>query len=199
MVADIAQLHDIRQKNGETVKSYCKKFSNVINKNETVSDDKALNALVTGLHMHTPFWRDVHNSQPKTYSHLVDLIQREIQSKETIENRERAERDRGDRYRREGRRSRESRFNHFQRKCSSRPQNNIYNRFNQTEIAPTPHPRTPAMALLSAANPPKFCHIHRTRVHNTKDCPNVRELINHRNHGQGEENPPVRGHRGPSN
>ncbi|KAL2518148.1 putative gag protein [Abeliophyllum distichum] len=74
IVVDIAQLHDIRQKKRETVKSYFNRFSNVINKIKTVTDDKALDALVTGLHMHTPFWRDVQNSQSKTYSQLVDLI-----------------------------------------------------------------------------------------------------------------------------
>ncbi|KAL2518478.1 Uncharacterized protein Adt_14725 [Abeliophyllum distichum] len=89
MVVDIAQLHDIQQKNRKTVKNYFKRFINVINKIETVTDDKALDALVTGLHMRTPFWRDIQNSQPKTYSQLVDLIQREIQSKKMIENRER--------------------------------------------------------------------------------------------------------------
>ncbi|KAL2484846.1 Uncharacterized protein Adt_29602 [Abeliophyllum distichum] len=93
------------QKEGETVKSYFKRFNNVIDKIETVTDEKALDALVTGLHMCTLFWRDVQNSQPKTYSQLVDLVQHEIRSEETIKNREKAERKRGDRYRREGRRS----------------------------------------------------------------------------------------------
>ncbi|KAL2505624.1 Retrotrans gag domain-containing protein [Abeliophyllum distichum] len=105
MIADIAQLNDIRQKEGETFKSYFKRFINVINKIETVINEKALDALITGLHMYTPFWRDVQNSQPKTYSQLVDLVQHEIRSEETIENREKAERKRGDRYKREGRRS----------------------------------------------------------------------------------------------
>ncbi|KAL2518810.1 Uncharacterized protein Adt_15057 [Abeliophyllum distichum] len=113
MIADIAQLNDIRQKDGKTVKSYVKRFSNVINKIETVTDEKALDSLVTGLHMRTPFWRDVQNSQPKTYNQLVDLVQREIRSEETIENRKKAERERGDQYRREGRRSPESRLSWF--------------------------------------------------------------------------------------
>ncbi|KAL2453586.1 Retrotrans gag domain-containing protein [Abeliophyllum distichum] len=78
MVADIVQLHDIRQKEGETIKSYFKRFNNVINKIKTVTNDKVLDALVSGLHMRTPFCRDVQNSQPKTYNQLVDLIQREI-------------------------------------------------------------------------------------------------------------------------
>ncbi|KAL2481391.1 hypothetical protein Adt_34357 [Abeliophyllum distichum] len=73
-----------------------KGFSNVINKIETVTDEKALDALVTGLHMRTLFWRNVQNSQLKTYSQLVDLIQREIRSEEMIENREKAEREIGD-------------------------------------------------------------------------------------------------------
>ncbi|KAL2526629.1 reverse transcriptase [Abeliophyllum distichum] len=75
------------------MKSYFKRFSNVINKIETVTDDKALDALVTELHLRTPFWRDVQNSQPKTYSQLVDLIQCKIRSEETIENKKRAEKD----------------------------------------------------------------------------------------------------------
>ncbi|KAL2498149.1 Uncharacterized protein Adt_23699 [Abeliophyllum distichum] len=113
MIADIAQLNDIRQKEGETVKSYFKRFSNVINKIETVTDEKTLDALVTRLHMRTPFWRDVQNNQPKTYSQLVDLVQREIRLEETIENREKAEREREDRYRREGRHFPEPRFSWF--------------------------------------------------------------------------------------
>ncbi|KAL2470597.1 Ribonuclease H [Abeliophyllum distichum] len=100
MIANIAQLNDIRQKEGETVKSYFKRFSNVINKIETVTNEKALDALVTGLHMHTSFWRHVQNSQPKTYSQLVDLVQCEIWSEETIENREKVGRERENRYRR---------------------------------------------------------------------------------------------------
>ncbi|KAL2497946.1 Uncharacterized protein Adt_23496 [Abeliophyllum distichum] len=79
MIADIAQLNDIR------------------------------------LHMRTPFWRDVQNSQPKTCSQLVDLVLREIWSEKMIENREKVERERGDSYRREGRRSPEPRFNRFQK------------------------------------------------------------------------------------
>ncbi|KAL2541907.1 Uncharacterized protein Adt_02885 [Abeliophyllum distichum] len=55
MVADIVQLHDIWQKEGETVKSYFKRFSNVINKIEIVTDDKALDALVIGFHIRTLF------------------------------------------------------------------------------------------------------------------------------------------------
>ncbi|KAL2491463.1 Retrotrans gag domain-containing protein [Abeliophyllum distichum] len=113
MITDIAQLNDIQKKEGETVKSYFKRFSNVINKIETMTDEKALDALVTGLHMRTPFWRDVQNNQPKTYSQLVDLVQREIKSEETIKNREKAERERRDRYRREGRRSSDLRFSRF--------------------------------------------------------------------------------------
>ncbi|KAL2479543.1 hypothetical protein Adt_32509 [Abeliophyllum distichum] len=53
--ADIAQLNDIQQKEGKIVKSYFKRFSNVINKIETVTDEKALEALVNGLYMSTPF------------------------------------------------------------------------------------------------------------------------------------------------
>ncbi|KAL2474624.1 Uncharacterized protein Adt_35360 [Abeliophyllum distichum] len=109
MVADISQFHDTRQKDGETLKSYFKRF----NKIETVTVDKALDALVTILHICIPFWRDVQNSQPKTYSQLVDLIQHEIQLEEMIENKEIAERDRKDRCRTEGRRSPEPQFNHF--------------------------------------------------------------------------------------
>ncbi|KAL2470719.1 Retrotrans gag domain-containing protein [Abeliophyllum distichum] len=45
MVADIAQLYDIWQKEGESMKSYFKRFSNVINKIESVTDNKALDAL----------------------------------------------------------------------------------------------------------------------------------------------------------
>ncbi|KAL2543173.1 Retrotrans gag domain-containing protein [Abeliophyllum distichum] len=55
MVAYIVQLHNIRQKEGETVKSYFKRFNNVINKIKIVTNDKVLDALVTGLHMRTPF------------------------------------------------------------------------------------------------------------------------------------------------
>ncbi|KAL2532238.1 Retrotrans gag domain-containing protein [Abeliophyllum distichum] len=102
MIADIVQLNDIRQKEVETVKTYFKMFSNVINKIKIVTDEKVLDALVTGLYMRTPFWKDVQNSQPKTYSQLVNLVQRKIRSEETIENREKAERERGDRYRRRG-------------------------------------------------------------------------------------------------
>ncbi|KAL2505636.1 Ribonuclease H [Abeliophyllum distichum] len=68
MIVDIAQLNNIRQKVGETVKSYFKRFSNVINKIETMTDEKAMDTLVTGHHMRTLFWRDMQNSQPKTYS-----------------------------------------------------------------------------------------------------------------------------------
>ncbi|KAL2492547.1 Uncharacterized protein Adt_28175 [Abeliophyllum distichum] len=118
MIGNIAQLNDIRQKEGEIIKSYFKRFSNVINKIETVTDEKILDALVTRLHMYTLFWRDVQNSQPRTYSQLVDLVQLEIRSKKMIENREKAERKIGDRYRREGRRSPESRFNRFQKRHS---------------------------------------------------------------------------------
>ncbi|KAL2486592.1 Uncharacterized protein Adt_31348 [Abeliophyllum distichum] len=80
MIADIAQLNDIRQKEGKTIKRYFKRFSNVINKIEIVTDEKALDTLMTGLHMRTPFGREVQNSQPKTYSQFVDLVQREIRS-----------------------------------------------------------------------------------------------------------------------
>ncbi|KAL2532255.1 Uncharacterized protein Adt_05606 [Abeliophyllum distichum] len=45
MVADFAQLHNIRQKEEESVKSYFKRFNNVNNKIESVTDDKALDAL----------------------------------------------------------------------------------------------------------------------------------------------------------
>ncbi|KAL2492105.1 Uncharacterized protein Adt_27733 [Abeliophyllum distichum] len=55
MIVDIVQLHYIRQKEGDSVKSYFKRFSNIINKIESVTKDKALDALVTGLHMFTPF------------------------------------------------------------------------------------------------------------------------------------------------
>ncbi|KAL2471973.1 Uncharacterized protein Adt_40109 [Abeliophyllum distichum] len=143
MIVDIAQLNDIRIKEEETVKSYFKRFSNVINKIETVTDEKALDALVSGLHMRTPFWRDVQNSQLKTYSQLVDLVQREIRSEETIENREKAKKKRRNRYRREGRRSFEPRFNRFQKKHSTGPRNNHYRRFNQTEVVPAPSLRCP--------------------------------------------------------
>ncbi|KAL2518392.1 Uncharacterized protein Adt_14639 [Abeliophyllum distichum] len=138
MIADIAQLNDIWQKEGKPVKSYFKRFSNVINKIKTVTDEKALDTLVTGLHMRTLFWRDVQNSQLKTYSQLVDLVQREIRSKETIENRENAERKRGDHYRREGRRSPELLFSHFQKRYSPGPRNNHYRRFNQAEVVSAP-------------------------------------------------------------
>ncbi|KAL2498221.1 Uncharacterized protein Adt_23771 [Abeliophyllum distichum] len=120
MIADIVQLHDIHQKEGESVKSYFKRFSNVINKIESVTDDKALDALVTRLHMRTSFWRDVQNCQPKTYNQLVDLIQRKIRSEETIENREKAKRDRRDQLLRERRRSSKLCFNRFREKRSFR-------------------------------------------------------------------------------
>ncbi|KAL2471211.1 Uncharacterized protein Adt_39347 [Abeliophyllum distichum] len=121
MIADIAQLNDIRQKEGETVKNYFKRFSNVINKIKTVTNKKALDALVTGLHMRTPLWRDVQNSQSKTYSQLVDLVQRKIRSEKTIENREKAKKERGDHYRRDGRHFPEPHFSRFQKKHSSGP------------------------------------------------------------------------------
>ncbi|KAL2480214.1 Uncharacterized protein Adt_33180 [Abeliophyllum distichum] len=117
MIDDIARLHDIRQKEKESIKSYFKRFSNVINKIESVTDDNALDALVTRLHMRTSFWRDVQNNQSKTYSQLVDLLQRKIRSEETIENRERAERHRRYRYQRE----RRFHFNRFQGKHSPEP------------------------------------------------------------------------------
>ncbi|KAL2526890.1 Ribonuclease H [Abeliophyllum distichum] len=50
MIPDIVQLNDIWQKEGKTVKSYFKRFSNGINKIKIVTDEKALGALVTGLH-----------------------------------------------------------------------------------------------------------------------------------------------------
>ncbi|KAL2526414.1 hypothetical protein Adt_11468 [Abeliophyllum distichum] len=96
---------------------------------ETVIEEKALDALVTGLHIRTLFWRNVQNSQSKTYSQLVDLVQREIRSEETIENREKAERKRG-------RRSPEPRFSRFQKKYFPGPRNNHCRRFNQTEMVP---------------------------------------------------------------
>ncbi|KAL2503857.1 Ribonuclease H [Abeliophyllum distichum] len=130
MIADIAQLNDIQQNEWKTVKSYFKRFSNVINKIETVTDEKVLDALVTGFYMCTLFWKDVQNSQPKTYSQLVDLVQHDIQSEKMIENRKKAKRERGDRYRRKGRRSPEPRFNRFQKRHSPGPQNNHYKRFN---------------------------------------------------------------------
>ncbi|KAL2491976.1 Retrotrans gag domain-containing protein [Abeliophyllum distichum] len=197
MIADIVQLNDIQQKEGETVKSYFKRFSNVINKIETGTNDKALDALVAGLHMCTPFWRDVQNSQPKTYSQLVDLVQYEIRSEEMIKNKKKAERKRENRYRKEGRRSPKLRFSRFQKKYSPGPRNNYYKRFNQTEVVPAFLPKAPAADPLPVATPPKFCRIHKTRVHNTKDCPDVRELINHGAHSQGEENQPARGRQGP--
>ncbi|KAL2486400.1 hypothetical protein Adt_31156 [Abeliophyllum distichum] len=163
-------LNDIRQNEGKTVKSYFKRFNNVINKIENVTDEKASEVLVTGFHMHTPFWRDVQNSQPKTYSQLVDLVQREIRSEEMIENRKKAERERGDRYKREGRHSPILRFNCFQKRHSLGPRNNHYRRFNQIEVVPTPHLKTPTVASLPVTTPPKFCRIHMTRVHNTEDC-----------------------------
>ncbi|KAL2491657.1 Integrase catalytic domain-containing protein [Abeliophyllum distichum] len=51
MIANITQLNNIRQKEGKTIKSYFKRFSNVIKKIETVTDEKALDTLVTGLHV----------------------------------------------------------------------------------------------------------------------------------------------------
>ncbi|KAL2526126.1 Ribonuclease H [Abeliophyllum distichum] len=54
MIAVIAQLNDIRQKEEKTVKSYFKKFSNVINKIETVTDEKALDALENEAGIHYP-------------------------------------------------------------------------------------------------------------------------------------------------
>ncbi|KAL2491885.1 hypothetical protein Adt_27513 [Abeliophyllum distichum] len=143
---------------------------------------------MTGLHMRTLFWRDVQNSQPKTYSQLVDLVQYEIRSEKMIENREKVERKRGDRYRREGQRFPEPRFSRFQKKHSPGPRNSHYRRFNQMEVVPAPIPKALATTSLSAVTPPKFCRIHRTRVHNTEDCLDIRELINHGAHGQGEEN-----------
>ncbi|KAL2472061.1 hypothetical protein Adt_40197 [Abeliophyllum distichum] len=53
------------------------------------------------------------------------------------------------------------------------------------------------VAPLPVTTPPKFCCIYRTRVHNTEDCPDVRKLINRGAHGQGDENRPTRGRRGP--
>ncbi|KAL2491193.1 hypothetical protein Adt_26821 [Abeliophyllum distichum] len=53
------------------------------------------------------------------------------------------------------------------------------------------------MASLPTTTPQKFCRIHKTRVHNTEDCPDVRKLINREAHGQGEGNRPVWEHRGP--
>ncbi|KAL2498078.1 Uncharacterized protein Adt_23628 [Abeliophyllum distichum] len=123
-----AQRHS--KKEEEIVKSYFKRFNNIINKIETVTDEKALDALVTGLHKLTSFWRNMQNIQPKTYSQLVDLVQHKTWSEETIENREKAEKKRGDRYRREERCSPEPRFNHFQKRHSLGPQNNYYRRFN---------------------------------------------------------------------
>ncbi|KAL2466236.1 hypothetical protein Adt_42087 [Abeliophyllum distichum] len=177
--------------------SYFKRFSNVINKIETVTDEKVLDAIVTRLHMCTLFWRDVQNNQPKTYSQLVDLVQHEIRSKETIKNREKAKRKREDRNRREGRRSPKPRFSRFQKKHSPGPRNNHYMRFNQTEMVHAPFPKAPTSALFPTATRPKFRRIHRTMVHNIEDCPDVRELINRRAHGQEEENQLARGCRGP--
>ncbi|KAL2512759.1 Retrotransposon gag domain [Abeliophyllum distichum] len=65
MIADIIQLYDIRQKEGESVTNYFKRFSYVINKIESVTDDNALDALVTSLHMRTLFWRDVQTASPR--------------------------------------------------------------------------------------------------------------------------------------
>ncbi|KAL2512800.1 Uncharacterized protein Adt_18400 [Abeliophyllum distichum] len=107
------------------MKGYFKRFSNIINKIKNVTDNKALDALITGLHMRNLFWTDIQNREPKSYTQLVDLIQREIHSEKTIENREKAERDKGDRYHQEGRRSTEPRTNH-------------YRRYNQTEVIPAP-------------------------------------------------------------
>ncbi|KAL2498637.1 Uncharacterized protein Adt_24187 [Abeliophyllum distichum] len=161
----------------ETVKSYFKRFSNVINKIETVTDKKALDALMTGLHMCTLFWRDVQNSQPKTYSQLVDLVQREIRSEETIENREKAERERGNRYRREGRHSSEPRFSQVPEKTLPRATEQPLQEVQPNEGGSCPLPKVPATAPLPATTPPKFCRIHRTRVYNTEDCPDkIREI-----------------------
>ncbi|KAL2526757.1 Ribonuclease H [Abeliophyllum distichum] len=167
MIADITQLNDIRQKEEETVKSYLKRFSNVINMMKTVTDEKALDAL------------------------------REIRSEETIENRKKAERKRGDHYRRKGRCSPEPHFSRFQKNHSTEPLNSHYKRFNQMDVVPTLLPKAPSMAPLPAVTPSKFCRIHRTRVQNTEDCLDVKELINREAHSQGEENRPVRGRRGP--
>ncbi|KAL2491075.1 Uncharacterized protein Adt_26703 [Abeliophyllum distichum] len=114
-----------------------------------------------------------------------------------IKNREKAERKIGDRYRREGRRFSEPRFSRFQKKHSLGPRNNHYMWFNQTEMVPAPLPKAPSAAPLPAAAPPKFYRIHRTRVHNTEDCPDVRKMINRGAQGQGEENRPSRRRRGP--
>ncbi|KAL2480267.1 Uncharacterized protein Adt_33233 [Abeliophyllum distichum] len=197
MIVDITQLSNFQQKEEKTVKSYFKRFSNVMNKIEIVTNEKALDALMTGLHMRTPFWRNVQNSQSKTYSQLVDLVQHKIKLEETIESKEKVERKREDRYRREGQRSPEPHFNCFQKRHSPGPRNNHYKRFNQTDIVPVSHPKMPAVASLLATTPPKFCRIHKTRVHNTEDCPDVRELINCGAHGHGEENQSTRGRRGP--
>ncbi|KAL2531769.1 Retrotrans gag domain-containing protein [Abeliophyllum distichum] len=142
-----------RRGEGKTVKSYFK-FSNVINKIKTVTDEKALDALVTGLYMRTPFWRDVQNSQPKTYSQLVDLVQCVIRSEEMIENKEKAERERGDCYRRDGRRSLEPRFSRFLKKHSSGPRNSHYVRFNKTEVVPVPLPKAPRRLLYQQRHHP---------------------------------------------
>ncbi|KAL2474257.1 Uncharacterized protein Adt_34993 [Abeliophyllum distichum] len=58
--------------------------------------------------------RRKENREPKTYTQLVDLIQREIRSEDTIENREKAKREKGDRYHREGRISPKPRTNRYQ-------------------------------------------------------------------------------------
>ncbi|KAL2505350.1 hypothetical protein Adt_20971 [Abeliophyllum distichum] len=108
MIADIAQLHDIRQRKKKSVKSYFKRFNGVINKIMNVTDEKALDALVR-----THFWRDVQNSQPKTYAQMVDLIQQEIQFEKMIKIREKVEKEKKDRYHRKGRCFLKHRINRF--------------------------------------------------------------------------------------
>ncbi|KAL2466483.1 hypothetical protein Adt_42334 [Abeliophyllum distichum] len=64
---DVTQLHDTRQKEDQSVKSYLKRFIKVINKIENITNDKAPDALITRLCIRTPFWRGVQNRDLKTY------------------------------------------------------------------------------------------------------------------------------------
>ncbi|KAL2520977.1 hypothetical protein Fot_24900 [Forsythia ovata] len=89
--APTRRLNDIRQGLSEFVKSYFNRFQNELIVVESISDEKALDALWNVLRMETIFWRDVQNKRHQTYNQFVDLIKAEIQMEETIENRKKHE------------------------------------------------------------------------------------------------------------
>lgn len=86
-----AKLDDMLQEEEESLKSYFVRFNAKLIACETILDEKAKDALWSGLLMETPFWRNFYNKNLASYHQLVSIIQNEIQTEYTIENQKKVE------------------------------------------------------------------------------------------------------------